>query len=323
MDIAQRINRISPQLSSRSYRSSLGLPPISEGKRVRIHDGWNIDAAHWASFTREDRHLVRILAVHRSARSRPVFSHVSAAVLLNLPVYGEPGNDVHTIVGPHGSHRRSNGLLRHRTGLAGDEIVEVNGLLCTSPDRTIIDLCRTETAERALACVDGYLRSEFRVGRLIDEQRLGEWRQDMEQRMHDARGVRGARSARRVLELAEARTDSPLESVSHLQLHRLGFEVELQVPVPGPARNTYYIDFEMLGLDIYGECDGKVKYLDSALRRGRSADEAVYDEKRRADWVCSTMGKRLVRWGAPEAATVQRLARQLHAFHVPIPRPPW
>lgn len=113
-----------------------------------------------------------------------------------------------------------------------------------------------------------------------------------------------------------------LESVSHLQLRRLGFDVALQVAVPARVRGHYFVDFELLGLGVFAECDGKSKYTDTVLRGGLSAEEVMYREKRREEWIASTTGKRVVRWGYADVATPMTLAQLLESYGVPIPNPP-
>ena len=323
MRVEDRIAFISRHIMRTPSRRVLSLPPASAGSCVRIHRGWYITSAQWAALSREDKHLAVMLAADRSATSPLVFTLVSAAVLLGLPIYGDPGLVVHTAVGANGNGSPGPRLRRHKISLDPSEIVEVAGLQCTTADRTIFDLSCTSHSELALACADGHLRSEFRVNRSIDSARLGEWKEDMDRRLFDARSRRGVRTARQVLALTTPKTDSALESVSHLQLRRLGFEVELQVAVPGPQGQLYFVDFELVGLGLFGECDGKSKYTDPELRGGSTAEEIVYREKRRQEWLCGTTGKGMVRWGHPDVLTAVHLGRRLQAFGVPMPRRPW
>lgn len=112
-----------------------------------------------------------------------------------------------------------------------------------------------------------------------------------------------------------------LESVSRLQLLRLGFEVELQVPVASPSGGYLYMDFELLGLRVYGECDGDFKYTDPELRGDRTADEVVVKEKKRDNWVSGLTNYKMAHWGARDAMTTHRLGQLLKGYHVPLPRP--
>ena len=324
MRIEERLALLAARLTKRPTRRELGRPPDDPRSLVPVHCGWYVERGFLGTLRDEDRHLLRVIAVHRAAAHPPVFSHLSAAVLLELPVYGRIGDTVHVNVSSTSgrSRRNSAAIIRHQSELAEHEFATVQGVRCTSPERTVLDLCRSAPAETALACADGFLRSEFRVNRAIDSQRLGDWRQETDRLLHDQRGTRGIRCAKQVLALATPVTDSVLESVSHLQLRRLRFDVALQVPVPGPRGITYFADFELLGLRLFGECDGKQKYTDARLRNGKTAEEVVYAEKRRSDWISTRTGNGFVRWGYPEVPTALHFARWLHSAGVPVPRWP-
>lgn len=324
MDVLQRIALLDGQLIR------TGRPTNSGGERraarlrgtVALHHGYHIAAERWRAADRTDRQLARILAVRAAARGDIVFSHSSAAVLLGLPLY-EANLDVVHITEPRGgAARRTGALLRHRSELDTDDIVEVGGLRCTSPERTLLDLARFVSVEDALACADGHLRGSFRVGRQVDTATVAEWRDRLERRLDDLVGARGVRGAREMLRLADPRKDSVLESVSHLRLVRLGFEVELQVPVRGPEHYDYYVDFRFVGLRLFGECDGASKYTDASLMNGLSPAQLVYREKRRQDWICGSTRNEMIRWGYSDVCSELGFARRLHAFRVPIPWPP-
>ena len=324
MKIEERLAKLSARLTGRPARRERDIHADNPQSLVHVHHGWYVERGFLKTLRHEDRHLLRLIAVHRAAHHPPVFSHLSAAVLLDLPVYSRVDSLVHINVSRSGgrSKRNSAGVLRHQSPLYDHEVVTVQGMRCTSPERTVLDLCKSAPAETAIACADGFLRSEFRVHRAIDDQRLGEWRQDIDRLLHDQRGARGVRAAKRLLSLATPVTDSVLESVSHLQLRRLAFEVALQVPVPGPGGVTYFVDFELLGLRHFGECDGKQKYTDARFRNGKTADEVVYIEKRRSEWISTRTANGFVRWGYPEVPTALHFARWLHAASVPVPRWP-
>ncbi len=295
---------------------------VTDGDLVTVARGYRMRAEAWNGLKPEGRHLVRIIAVQRRAVGEPVFSQTSAAVLHGLPLHARADPRVHLTAPENGPGRSTAGVVRHRAPLGSEDVVEIGGLLCTAPDRTLLDLARFGAAETAIACADGFLRQEFRVERRIDRIRLERWRERMLETLADMPGERGVMRAREIVELADPRIDSVLESVSHLYLRRLGFDVELQVPVVSRTGGTYFVDFEFLGLDLFGECDGKAKYLDEALRAGRSADELVYREKRRQDWITGSTRKGMIRWGWPETGTVHRFARHLSACGLRISRPP-
>src|SRR5690606_31387050 len=99
---------------------------------------------------------------------------------------------------------------------------------------------------------------------------------------------RGSRRAERILRRATALSESPLESLTKLQLERLGFRVRQQVRVPGRHGEELRIDIELVGYDTFVETDGLVKYRDEQLRGGRSAEDVLIEEKLREDWVRGT-----------------------------------
>lgn len=289
---------------------------------VRLRRGIYVPTPTWRGFSEEDRHLAKLVAMHEAANTSPVFSHLTAAVVHGLPIYGPLPTSIHVTGTPASANTSTPQIVRHRSTLHSGDVIDVAGVRCTSLEHTLIDIALTAPAEVALAAIDGHLRREFRVGHHVDWERFFEWRAEMLGRLAARGGARGIRQGRMVFALADPRKDSVLESVSHLQLHRLGFEVELQVPVRSPKHSTYYVDFEFVGLNLFGECDGKDKYVNALLRAGLSAEEVVYREKRRQDWICGTTKKDLIRWGYPDVVTPLALARRLQAFGVAIPRMP-
>lgn len=325
MEHRERASRIAPHIKRRgralAFDVDSGRRNGSEGL-VRLHRAHYLPLEIWEELDFADRHLARLLAITAAAERPPVFSHISAAVLHGLPLYGVVDESAHVITGIRGPSRASAGLVRHRSYLPEDEVRTLQDMRCTSPERTILDLCRDFSIETALVCADGHLRESFRARRAIDEDRFAEWRSEMLRMIGEQRGRRGARSMRQMLELADPRKDSVLESISHLRLRQLGFEVELQVPVRGRGSSPYYVDFELVGLRLFGECDGKLKYTDEQLLAGRSPAEAIYEEKRRQDWICGVSGNRMIRWGYSDVRTTTVFARRLRAFKVPIPLPP-
>ncbi|MHA3684211.1 hypothetical protein ACXR2W_08145 [Leucobacter sp. HY1908] len=131
---------------------------------------------------------------------------------------------------------------------------------------------------------------------------------------------RGLATLRRTLAIADPRAESVLESVSRLQLLRLGYEVELQVPVRAPSGSLYYMDFELLGYNAFGECDGDIKYTDPEMLAGQTPAERVIGEKRRDNWTMGTTNKLMAHWGARDVGTPAQLAKALQSYHIPLPR---
>lgn len=226
---------------------------------------------------------------------------------------------MHITVPTHAHGSETGTTFRHRNVLAANERVALAGFVLTSAERTVFDLARSEPFPIALACADAYVKRAFIVGRNIDHASLQAWRERMIQRAdHMPRG-RGMGAVRALAAIANPLADSPLESVSRLRLLQLGIVPELQVGVPSERGGTYFLDFLIRELGVFGECDGKSKYTNAALRAGRTAEEIVYAEKRRHDWIAGSQGLRGIRWGAAEAISAAILEQHLRAqgTHVP------
>ena len=72
-------------------------------------------------------------------------------------------------------------------------------------------------------------------GREWDEEAVRAWRRKMAERIAGAAGARGVKVARRIAEFSDGKAQLPGESVSRLQIVRLGFRSpRLQAPVAGP-----------------------------------------------------------------------------------------
>ncbi len=174
--------------------------------------------------------MLRLLAVNRAAADDgPVFSHTSAAVLWDLPLFGRTADLVHVVTQGRRHTRTEAGVRRHDMEIAEKDIVWRHGLRCTSMVRTVFDLARTLSAEAAVSAADASARTVAVRGRRIDADADSTWREEL--RSLCSPGLRGVRRARWVSEFADGRAQLPGESVSRLQLDRLGFrDVDLRLP---------------------------------------------------------------------------------------------
>lgn len=253
---------------------------VRRGDLVRVAVGWYASGEDWHGADASDQHLLRALAVEQNAQRPPVFSHSSAALLQQLPTPRIDPHRVHTLA-PAGMRSSSrHHLARHHADFSDDELVTVAGLHCTDPTRTTIDIARLMGFEAGLVCADAVLRARAR-----ESGGVGHARAQMLKRLNRLPKGNGSRRARLTLEFASALAESPLESMSRLQLARLGFEVREQVSVPAHGGGEYRIDFELIGYETFLEVDGRVKYTDECMRGGRPLDELLLEEKQREDWI--------------------------------------
>lgn len=293
-----------------------------EGRWLRLQSGVYVDRAAHLGRNPADRHRSAVDAAMWSVRGgSAVVSHLSAAVIHGLPQYrfGDRAVEV-TLSGKGGGSSRP-GLRRHLDALPEEDVVEIDGTPCTSLDRTVFDVARTAPLEMAVACVDAALRREAISSRRFDADAQERWRERLRERADRAAGRRGIRQARWVIAFADGRAELPGESVSRLQLHRIGFrDIDLQVAVAGPGGTDFFVDIALAEVQTFFEFDGEVKYRDAAMRGGRSVETVVLDEKRREDWIRGTTQWRLCRSGFGDIRTPEVLAARLAAFGVRPPR---
>jgi hypothetical protein len=243
---------------------------------------------------------------------------MSAGVLWDLPLYGVSDKVVHTLIRGARHTRTAAGIARHDIEVGESDIVERHGLLCTSLTRTVFDMVRTMSAEAATSAADAALRLVAVKGQSPDAEASEQWREELLRLA--APGLRGVRKVRWTADFADGRAQLPGESVSRLQLSRLGFrDLDLQVPVVGSEGDRYFMDFGFPGSRMFGEFDGEGKYLEPELRRTATPVDAVLAEKRREDDVRGVTGWGVRRWGGVHITSADALGARLAAFGIHPP----
>lgn len=278
------------------------------GLEVRVGRGAYAPKAEWERLDDSDRHRVRMTAFARTRAVQPVFSHWSAAVWHGLPVVGGVPDLLHITVGRSGGGRSGHGVRAHSTAVDAEDVVRFDGLLMTSVARTVVDIAATAPTPAAVSMADHVLRAGVpRRGTSGSEPD----RADLLSAWERALPLRGHRRALDVIEFADGRADSPLESVSRANMRAAGItRPVLQTQYSDRAGLIGYVDFSWPERATVGEADGDAKYLDSDLRGGRSADRVVLDEKIREDRL-RALGLRVVRWRWETAQDPRALAALL------------
>ena len=293
---------------------------LRSGALKRLHRGSYVTRADWDDLWGEGRQLLRVIAVDRAAHASQsrVYVGVSAAVLWELPLYRHSADAVHTLIRGTRHTRTVSGVVRHDLDVREDDIVVRHGLLCTSLTRTVFDLARSGSCELAVAAADAALGRVAVDRHRQDPDAAATWREDLA--VLERPGLRGIRQARWVADFADGRAQLPGESVSRLQLFRLGYRTpELQVPVIGAEGDEYFLDFGFRGARKFGEFDGEAKYLESGLRRVETVSDAVVLEKRREDDIRGVTGWGFARWGSEHVRTPDVLGARLSAFGIHPP----
>ncbi|WP_156761939.1 hypothetical protein [Microbacterium karelineae] len=291
MDTYSRRDLVGDGVSDRRLRVE-----VAQGRAERIRNGHYASRAAWRDAHVEERQVALARAATDAARTPPVVCRATAAAVHGLPLFRHRDSAAHLLSGDRGTGTPSAAVTRHRDRWDGD-FVEVDGIRVTTLARTVFDVIRTTRVPTALACADAAIGRVSRIAdsRGIDEEAAHEFRADLGLLIADHPGARGVKQARLVVELMDPRADSPGESASRLYAVQLGFTdivVQREVRVATGAR--YRVDFEIDG--VLGEFDGEVKYRDREMRRGRSVEQVVLDEKRREDEIRAATGQRMIRW---------------------------
>lgn len=230
----------------------------------------------------EHLHLVR--ATVPTAHPSSVLSHQSAACLHGIPVPRTSLGHI-TMTRRTGSHGNATAYMKtFSSPIDDDEVEVVDGIVVTTLARTVADLARTMPYGWGVVAFDAALRS-------------GATRPDLMDSLERHSKLRGLPVARRALEFADPRSESPAESLSRVQFARYGIPPpDLQFEIRDAAgRLVARADFLWHEFNLVGEVDGKWKY-GQLLKPGVSPEEAIMAEKEREDNI-RHLGYWLTRWG--------------------------
>ncbi|MBD7957257.1 hypothetical protein H9651_06375 [Microbacterium sp. Sa4CUA7] len=306
------------QLHERGLSGRQIAASAAGGTLVRLRRGLYVHTGDWRTAHPEGRIVARAHALAAVSATRPVFAYETALALHRQPLYRARDDRVHVIT-EDGRPGAAHGVVRHR-GDVGSDVVEVDGLLCTSLPRSVADMARTATFEQAVASADAALHTLFapRDGS-YDVAGAAEFRAGLLQIVRDS--AHGIRRAERVVEFADGRAHLPGETISRIRLVELGFHrIRLQVAVPSPSGGSFFVDLALDDADAFGEFDGSIKYTDGRMLDGRSRAEVFDAEKQREDWIRGTTQRRYARWGWSHLTTAAVLGERLAAFGILPPR---
>lgn len=240
---------------------------VRAGSLVRLRRGCYIRGSTWAG----QKPWVRsrqLIAAHAHGTLTTsgggfVYSHTSAARLHRLYLW-DVDDCVH-VTQESAPSRTSHGrdVVAHTRSLQTADIVFVDGMPCTSLERTVVDCCLMLTNRQALVLMDHALR-------------MGADLAEIRRMSASLAGRNGVRTLRRAIENADVRSESPGETLTRELIHRLCIEPpELQVVVWSPE-GKHRLDFAWREKKVALEFDGKVKYFDY-----EPTDEVIYKERQR------------------------------------------
>jgi hypothetical protein len=293
-----------PQLNGLALRPALLAAGVTDDELRRLRRQRRLAVVRPGAYVSADdvrladqltRHTLTVRAALSKVTAGAVVSHEAAAAVHGLTMWDVSLRRVNVTVNRQ-SGGRCTGLLHvHAATLHADDVVEVDGVVCTSIARTIVDLARTLPFERALVTADA-ARHRHRVSAA-----------ELAAAVERVAGRRGAPDARRIVAAADPRAESPGETRSRVAIARAGLPpptLQHEVPEIGARTDFYWEEFGTVG-----EFDGKVKY-GRALRPGQNPGDVVFAEKRREE-ALRDLGLKVVRWYWDELDSFDEVAARL------------
>ncbi len=256
--------------------NAIGFPPhivrslTASGDLVRMRHGVYATrvAVQWAGTDATRRHVLRVLAARATVGQDAVASHHSAALLHRLDLLSPPPEETVTLTLPPGrpwNRARPASLAFHTADLPAEHLTKRYSLPVTTTARTVIDLARTLPFTDAVVAADSALREEKttkpELGKVLGA--CARWP--------------GVRQARRVVDFADERAESPLESAGRVVFDQYGLDSpELQATVFTPP-DAFRADFLWRAHKVIAEADGLGKYDD----RGKAVRQLERDRRLR------------------------------------------
>ncbi|MDP3712989.1 MAG: hypothetical protein Q8R60_10975 [Mycobacteriales bacterium] len=153
--------------------------------------------------------------------------------------------------------------------LPRSHLIEVDGVLVSMLERTAVDLARRGDPLLAVVAMDSALR-------------LGATRESLRRVVEECRGWPGVRLAREMVEFADDRSESGLESMARWRFHEFGWEPpEPQAWLRGLVDHSdVRVDHAWLRRRVVGEADGMLKYDEDrfALRKEKRREDAIRED---------------------------------------------
>jgi Transcriptional regulator, AbiEi antitoxin/Protein of unknown function (DUF559)/AbiEi antitoxin C-terminal domain len=205
----------------------------------------------------DGKQLLQLAAAVALTGSRALVSHESAAYLHSIDLLATP--DVATLTCPpgHNWHARS-GIRLHVADVPAEHVTTMARLPVTTPARTVVDLARTLSSKAGVVTADSALHRK-----LVTKAELTAV-------LATCARWRGARRAADVVEFADGRAESPLESIARVAFNDCGLPPpELQVWLGGTIEPVGRVDFYWKQYRTIAEVDGALKYADPDRARAQ------------------------------------------------------
>lgn len=273
------------------------------GELTRLRSGAFVLTAVWRTMRAEDRRRLEAAAMAEQHAGYAA-THRTAGALWRIPSIQRHDGVVDARATMAAGSRTEHGVRKHAVRDVDQHLTRIDGITCTTLERTALDLAATESFAEGVVAMDHVLRhvSKDRLREVLDE-----WAP-----------TRGRRRIEAVIAFADERSGSAGESWSRVQMDEAGFVAPmLQEAFFDEDGLIGYVDFWWPGCNRIGEFDGLKKYKEAQLMAGRTPGEVVSDEKIREDRLRATRTRPGVSRWIWHTLTRGLLARQLTASGVP------
>ncbi|WP_216896423.1 type IV toxin-antitoxin system AbiEi family antitoxin domain-containing protein [Nocardia alni] len=243
------------------------------GALRRVRRGIYTEAQAYAALDPNARHRIQALAALPEMADDAVLSHLSAAAIYGAPIWGMPMDRLCIT-----RNRRYGGRIKPHVKVhcaPFECVAEVDGMLVTTPARTVVDLGRTAPFGTAVVAGDWLVR-EF-----------GLTATDLATELDLGSGRSGMWAARQVVKFLDPHSASAAESRSRVRLRELG------APIPQAQGEVFTAGGRTLGrVHFYFGDSGVVAMVDGAGPGGRRPIRTA----QRRDIALLDNGFHLVRW---------------------------
>ncbi|KQO62283.1 hypothetical protein [Curtobacterium sp. Leaf261] len=243
------------------------------GTLSRIRPGVFADTAAVAGLDLRGRHVLAIRAALPKTPSTSMLSHLSAVALYGWPHIGAWPSRVHAVdtAASREIHRDAVTLHRSLDGPVEPATHVFEGRMVLPPTATAVETARTVPFSQALVILDHVLRSGITtLDRLVERVAWS--------------SARGRGTAELAVLRASGRRESVGESFAAARMIEIGApRFEEQHEFRSADGTVDRVDFWLPEFGVVVEFDGRQKYVDPAMRHGRSGADVLWDEKRRED----------------------------------------
>ena len=215
-------------------------------------------------------HVLSVLAAMATVGGNAVASYHSAALLHRLSLLTSPPEGTVTLTLPSAkkwNRTEPADVVFHASDLPEEHVTRLYDVPVTTVARTVADLARTLPFTDAVVVADSALSQEKAT------------KPELLQALAQCKGWPGVREARRAVEFADERAESPLESAARVVFAEAGLAPpELQVTIHGGEQEQFAarVDFLWRARKVIAEADGLVKYNDrNDLLKERERDHLL------------------------------------------------